>query len=151
VLTAENTSVQQEPTSAAPTGLAASPPGSGTVVAGGVGRWGAPGGVVGGIPGGTGTAPAPSRARSPTLVDPDACQDYFPEDAEQDRGIVEVFADVSAGGRATSVSVLREQPPGNGFGAAPRRCFLAIRFAPALDAEGKATPGRVRLKFRFSR
>jgi TonB family protein len=92
-----------------------------------------------------------SLSRVPSLVDPDACQDFFPPAADDDSGLVEVALDVTAEGRAADIQIVRERPARQGFGEAVRRCFLAIRFAPALDAAGRATRARVRLNFRFVR
>ena len=137
------------PEAAAPGGASGATGGSGTVAAGGTAAVAPAGARAGGVPGGTGTGV--TLLRPPALLDPEACQDYYPSSADDDAGIVEVAADVSADGRATDVQIVREQPVRQGFGEAVRRCFLAIRFAPALDAAGRVTRARVRLNFRFVR
>jgi TonB family protein len=139
------------PDSPAVTGAPGLTAGSGTVAVGGTAAAGAAGARAGGVPGGTGTAAVASLSRLPSLVDPDACQDFYPSAAEDDTGLVVVAVDVTAEGRAADVEVVREQPARQGFGEAVRRCFLAIRFAPARDTGGRVTAARVRLNFRFVR
>jgi hypothetical protein len=65
--------------------------------------------------------------------------------------VVNVVADVAADGRPGGAEVISEYPSGQGFGDAMRRCFRLLRFAPALDVDGRATSARLRLRFLFVR
>ncbi len=101
----------------------------------------------GGVPGGTGTAPAPvakaaepdmSRAASPVGTSWSDCG--FPAEAQLDGvefGIVKLVVTVGTDGRAKSVTVLSD--PGSGFGAHARQCAMRRTFKPALDKSGQPT------------
>jgi protein TonB len=100
----------------------------------------------GGVPGGTGTAPAPpkpsgpdlSRAASPVGTSWSDCG--FPAEAQLDGvefGVVKLVVTVGTDGRAKSVTVLSD--PGSGFGAHARQCAMRRSFKPALDKSGQPT------------
>jgi Gram-negative bacterial TonB protein C-terminal len=99
----------------------------------------------------TGVARSPLLSRPATLLDPNACQDYYPSSAETDDGVVDVVADVGSDGQAGNVHIVAEHPEGQGFGAAAQRCLFIIRFTPALDAVGHTTRVRIPVRFRFTR
>lgn len=106
-----------------------------------------------GKPGGTGApgGSAPDLSRAPAILDPDPCRGYFPDAAEEDSALVDIDVSVDGDGRVRTASVLGESPPGQGFGSAARRCFSSMRVRPALDRAGRAVPGRMRLRFHFTR
>jgi len=100
--------------------------------------------VPGGVPGGTGTKPAPAVA-GPDLSRPASilggtgtewdCP-FPPEaDAEQiDFQRVQIVVTIRPDGSPQDVRVLGS--PGNGFGRAARQCAMRQRYSPALDREG---------------
>jgi protein TonB len=97
-----------------------------------------------GVPGGTGTAPAPvvqapaedkSRPAAPMGTSWNDCG--FPAEAQLDGvefGKVTLVVTVGTDGRAKSVSVLAD--PGSGFGAHARQCAMRRTFKPAQDRAG---------------
>lgn len=99
-----------------------------------------------GVPGGTGTAPAPvvkapvqdlSRIAAPIGTSWSDCG--FPAEAQLDGvefGVVKLVVTVGLDGRAKSVTVLSD--PGSGFGAHARQCAMRRTFKPALDKSGQA-------------
>lgn len=99
--------------------------------------------VVGGVPGGTGTAPVPpppparDLSRPPVPIGRSAdCP--FPAEADLEglnHARVSVIATVNPDGTAKSVSIL--QDPGFGFGQAARRCAMRMPYSPGLDVNGK--------------
>jgi protein TonB len=98
----------------------------------------------GGVPGGTGTAPAPagpnlSRAASPGTESWDCA---FPPEADSDQidnAVVAIVVTVAADGAARDVRVLRD--PGHGFARAVKHCAMTQRLVPALDREGHPVLG----------
>lgn len=102
--------------------------------------------VPSGVPGGTGTAPAPvAKAPEQDLSRPampmgarswNDCP--FPAEAQLD-GIefakVTLIATVNTDGRAKSVTVVSD--PGSGFGSQARQCALRKTFQVALDKAGQ--------------
>jgi len=111
-----------------------------------------------GVPGGTGTAPAPpaprvDRSRSAkikNLANLERCP--FPSEAEAeqiDDAYVGIEVKVAVDGRPESVSVYSD--PGHGFGREAKRCALREKYDPALNVDGQPVPGTYRVRFRFSR
>jgi len=100
----------------------------------------------GGVPAGTGTAPAPvakapekdlSQAAMPMGTSWSDCG--FPAEAQLDGvefGIVKLVVTVNPDGRAKSVTILSD--PGSGFGNHARQCAMRRTFKPALDKAGQA-------------
>jgi protein TonB len=106
--------------------------------------------VPGGVPGGTGTAPAPqpqapeedlSRPAKPAPAGAwQSCG--FPAEAQMDGvefGLVQMAVTVDTNGRAKSVSILKD--PGSGFGSHARTCATRLTFPVALDKAGKPIVG----------
>jgi protein TonB len=99
-----------------------------------------------GVPGGTGTAPAPvakapeqdlSETARPIGTSWSDCG--FPAEAQLDGvefGIVKLVVTVNPDGRAKSVTILSD--PGSGFGNHARQCAMRRTFKPALDKFGQA-------------
>jgi protein TonB len=100
----------------------------------------------GGVPAGTGTAPAPvvkapekdlSQSAAPIGTSWSDCG--FPAEAQLDGveyGIVKLVVTVNPDGRAKSVTILSD--PGSGFGNHARQCAMRRTFKPALDRSGQA-------------
>jgi outer membrane biosynthesis protein TonB len=100
----------------------------------------------GGVPGGTGTAPAPvaratekdlSQSASPIGTSWSDCG--FPAEAQLDGveyGVVKLVVTVNTDGRAKAVTILTD--PGSGFGNHARKCAMRRTFKPALDKSGQA-------------
>lgn len=114
--------------------------------------------VATGVPGGTGTAPAPpavkvDRSRAAQILNKanlERCPFPAEADAEQvDEATVGIEVRIAADGRPETVAVTRD--PGHGFGREARKCALREKYSPALDVDGVAIPGVYRVNFRFSR
>lgn len=100
----------------------------------------------GGVPSGTGAAPAPvakatdkdlSQIASPIGTSWSDCG--FPAEAQLDGvefGVVKLVVTVNPDGRAKSVTILSD--PGSGFGNHARQCAMRRTFKPALDKSGQA-------------
>ncbi|HEX7601312.1 MAG TPA: hypothetical protein VF316_06890 [Polyangiaceae bacterium] len=77
----------------------------------------------------------------------------FPREADKaavDDGAVLVIVTVAPTGDAVAVELL--QDPGYGFGATARACFMAQKYLPALDAEGRSVQGTTRpIRLHFTR
>lgn len=102
-----------------------------------------------GVPGGTGTAPAPpaeDRSRAPVPDPSSSWRDCgFPAEADIEginEAVVSLIVTVGTDGRAKSVTVVRD--PGYGFGRLARQCALRKPFVAGLDSWGhpivKTTP-----------
>jgi periplasmic protein TonB len=112
-----------------------------------------------GVPGGTGTAPAPAarkedRSRVPGLlgsVDWNDCPFPGEADAEQiDQAFVLIQVKVKPDGSPDNVSVL--QDPGHGFGREARKCAMRKKYSSGLDPDGNAIPGTTKpFRVRFER
>src|SRR5690606_16073729 len=97
----------------------------------------------GGVPGGTGTRPAPPPPRDLSRdAMPDARRSWkdcgFPAEADIEginHAVVMLSATVTPDGRAKSVSVVKD--PGYGFGRLARDCAMRKPFVPGLDRTGK--------------
>jgi periplasmic protein TonB len=98
-----------------------------------------------GVPGGTGTAPAPApRAPEKDLSRPALplgtgwLDCGFPAEADLDGvdfGVVKLAVTVSAEGRAKAVTILSD--PGSGFGNHARQCAMRRTYQTALDKAGQ--------------
>jgi hypothetical protein len=103
--------------------------------------------------------PPPSNAvvssrdlsRSPGLAEPDPCRGRFPVGATANSARVVVSVVVGPDGRASSASVVSEDPPSEGFGAAARACLLDQRFSPGLARDGRAVTAGARVRVQFAR
>jgi len=93
----------------------------------------------------------PALSRAPSLGEHDPCRGYFPERAQVDRGDVTLKVRIAADGAVRGVTVTRELPTGQGFGAAARECLQAKRFTPALDLSGQPTAVVSPITVRFAR
>jgi periplasmic protein TonB len=112
-----------------------------------------------GVPGGTGTAPAPppapkvDRSRAASLVNKanlERCPWPSEADAEQmDEASVLVEIKVRPNGTAESVAVL--QDPGHGFGREARKCAMRERYNPALDVNGLPIASGYKVRLHFER
>lgn len=132
----------------------------GTTQIGGTGKVATnnPAAVATGVPGGTGTAPAPpapkvDRSRAAQIMNKanlERCPFPAEADAEQvDEAAVGIEVKIGADGRPETVAVTRD--PGHGFGREARKCALREKYSPALNVDGVAVPGVYRVNFRFSR
>ena len=121
-----------------------------------------PNAVIGGVVGGTGTAPGPpppppppavDRSKPPSLVGGTSWNCPFPEEAnvEQiDEAVATIVVTVRPDGSPLSVKVLSD--PGHGFGRQARMCALGRRFTPGLDRDGvTATAITPPIRVRFTR
>jgi protein TonB len=107
-------------------------------------------GRAGGVPGGTGTAPAPApvgpdRTRAASFNGSTEWNCPWPQeaDAEQvDEAYVTVEVAVNADGRPSQVAIVKD--PGHGFARKARECAMSKTFTTALDREGKAIPGKTK-------
>jgi outer membrane biosynthesis protein TonB len=112
----------------------------------------------GGVPGGTGTAPAPAvkapeqdLSRRPSPVG----QNWncgFPSEADLDgvdQAIVEITVMVGGDGRAKKVTVLKD--PGSGFGNQARQCAMRMAYNPGLDKAGQPAAISATFRIRFTR
>ncbi len=104
----------------------------------------------GGVPGGTGTAPAApapavDKSRAAGLRGSSEWKCPWPSeaDAEQiDEAYVTVQVTVGPDGRAKTVAVTSD--PGHGFGREARLCALRETYTPALDRDGAAIAGQTK-------
>jgi protein TonB len=137
--------------------------GSGVVAIGGKARVGAAGARLRSAPpasGGNGVAlrpagevltPASDLSRKPALGESDPCGGYFPSGAADDMATAAVLVTIGRSGAVSSVRLLSESPPKQGFGAAARTCMASKRFSPGLDRDGNPTATAVRVNVRFRR
>jgi periplasmic protein TonB len=112
-----------------------------------------------GVPGGTGTAPAPpspktDRSRAPGLLGASDWSDCpFPReaDAEQiDQAFVIIQVTVKPDGSPENVNVLKD--PGHGFAREARRCAMMKKYSQGLDPDGNAIGGQTKpFRVRFER
>jgi outer membrane biosynthesis protein TonB len=129
--------------------------GFGVVAAGGSrnGQAGGSGSVPTAAPTAAPAAPARPRAFAvpPRLEENDPCRGFFPASASVDRGEVTVALRIGADGAVQRVSVQRELPAGQGFGASATRCLEAKRFIPARDENDREVIAEAPVTVRFSR
>jgi protein TonB len=112
-----------------------------------------------GVPGGTGTAPAPQvakvdRSRKAGLLGSSDWTDCpFPAeaDAEQiDQAFVLIQVRVKPDGNPEAVTVV--QDPGHGFGREARKCAMRKKYTNALDPDGNPIPSQTNpFRVRFER
>ncbi|MDF2698106.1 MAG: Ferric siderophore transport system, periplasmic binding protein TonB [Labilithrix sp.] len=113
-----------------------------------------------GVPGGTGTGPAPApprkddKSRAPGLlgsVDWNDCPFPGEADAEQiDQAFVLIQVKVKPDGSPENVSVV--QDPGHGFGREARKCAMRKKYSQGLDPDGNAIGGTTKpFRVRFER
>lgn len=79
------------------------------------------------------------------------CKNYFPADADDDSGLVQVLVNVDAAGKVSTATVLAEDPKGQGFGRQARACLLSSKLNPALDVEGKPISKSMTINVHFTR
>jgi len=111
-----------------------------------------------GKPGGRGTGPARAtapkvdRSRPPKPLTGTFWNCPFPPqaDLEQvDKAAVLIAVTVAADGTPKGVKVLND--PGYGFGQMAKRCAMAERWSPALDADGRAIATTAQVNMHFTR
>jgi len=114
-----------------------------------------------GVPGGTGTAPAPpvqprkeDKSRVPGLlgsVDWNDCPFPGEADAEQiDQAFVLIQVKVKPDGSPENVIVV--QDPGHGFGREARKCAMRKKYSQGLDPDGNPIGGMTKpFRVRFER
>jgi hypothetical protein len=95
--------------------------------------------------------PAADLTRAPSLDAADACRGFFPTEAAVDTAKVDLIVVVQASGRVASVSIARESPAGEGFGAAARACLLSQRFTPGKSRAGRAVTASASVRLHFTR
>jgi periplasmic protein TonB len=98
-----------------------------------------------------GSAGQPVLSRPPRLAGSDPCRGFFPKRAGVDHGEVTLRVRVERDGSVRSVTVDRESPERQGFGAAARDCLLSKHFSPALDEGGREVAVVSPVTVRFSR
>jgi hypothetical protein len=136
--------------------------GSGVVAIGGKAEVGAahalPGprastGTGGLAPHATGEAltPAADLSQKPSLGESDPCRGYFPPGASDDVANATVLVTIGKSGAVSSVQLLAESPPKQGFGAAAKTCMASKRFTPGLDRDGNRAATAIRVNIRFVR
>jgi TonB family protein len=136
--------------------------GSGVVAIGGKAKVGLANAQPSTAPAGVGTAPlgkvvgdgltaASDLSRKPGLGESDPCRGYFPSGASDDVASAAVLVTIGRNGSVSSVRLLSESPPKQGFGAAARTCMTSKRFSPGLDRDGKPTATAIRVNIRFRR
>jgi hypothetical protein len=125
--------------------------GSGSVAAGGTADVGAVGASATQGRVGAARSTLSDQRRRPRLTEPDVCHGYFPQSARADHGVVNLSVDVRQSGEVARVSVISENPAGEGFGSAATRCVEARTFEPGLDARGRPVDSAASLLIRFNR
>jgi hypothetical protein len=137
--------------------------GSGVVAIGGKADVGQKGARVNGPrPAGTGAptvgqavgdalVPASDLSRKPSLGESDPCRGFFPSGAEDDVASAAVLVTIGKTGAVSSVQLLSESPPRQGFGAAAKSCMAGKRFSPGLDRDGNPAKTAIRVNIRFAR
>lgn len=100
---------------------------------------------------GDGLTPLSDLSRKPSLGESDPCRGYFPSGATDDSASAAVMVTIGKNGSVSSVRLLSETPPKQGFGAAARTCMSSKRFTPGLDRDGNPAATAVRVNVRFSR
>ena len=95
--------------------------------------------------------PSVDLSRPADLLVPDPCRGYYPADADDDSAVVKVVVVVKPSGEVATVSVVDENPRGQGFGKAARACLSSKRFQAALGRDGVAVQASVAKTIRFTR
>jgi outer membrane biosynthesis protein TonB len=111
------------------------------------------GGTSGAVRGPVGDAltPVSDLSRKPSLGESDPCRGYFPPSASDDVASASVMVTIGKSGAVSSVRLLAESPPKQGFGAAARTCMSSKRFSPGLTHDGKPAATAIRVNIRFTR
>jgi hypothetical protein len=136
--------------------------GSGVVAIGGKADVGVKHAVVSSTPGtgasgavkgpvGDALTPVADLSRKPSLGESDPCRGYFPTGAFDDVANASVMVTIGKSGAVSSVQLLAESPPRQGFGAAARTCMSRKRFSPGLTHDGKPAATAIRVNIRFAR
>lgn len=143
--------------------------GSGTVMKGGTADKAGPGPVTTSSVTGTGTTKSTATAPPPPPPPPppspkvnlsrkarlpnggNACRNYFPGEADDDNGLVQLSATIEASGEPSSIVIVSENPRGQGFGKQARLCIKSKRFEPALDENGSPTRSTIAFNISFNR
>jgi hypothetical protein len=102
-------------------------------------------------PVGDALTPVADLSRKPSLGESDPCRGYFPSGASDDVASASVLVTIGKSGAVSSVQLLSESPPKQGFGAAARTCMSSKRFTPGLTRDGKPAATAVRVNIRFAR
>lgn len=110
-------------------------------------------GTSGAVKGPVGDAltPVSDLSRKPSLGESDPCRGYFPGAASDDVATASVMVTIGKSGAVSSVQLLSESPPKQGFGAAARTCMSSKRFSPGLTHDGKPAATAIRVNIRFTR
>jgi outer membrane biosynthesis protein TonB len=110
-------------------------------------------GTSGAVKGPVGDAltPVSDLSRKPSLGENDPCRGYFPSGASDDVANASVMVTIGKSGAVSSVRLLAESPPKQGFGAAARTCMASKRFSPGLTHDGKPAATAIRVNIRFTR
>ncbi len=112
----------------------------------------------GGVPGGTGTAPAPpapvgpDRSRNASIAGSKQWNCPWPAEADTeqiDSAVVGVEMTISADGKLVSFKVTKD--PGHGFGREARLCAQRERYESALDRDGRPVSQVRKLNITFER
>jgi len=102
-------------------------------------------------PVGDALTPVSDLSRKPSLGESDPCRGYFPSGASDDVANASVMVTIGKSGGVSSVQLLSESPPKQGFGAAARTCMSSKRFSPGLTHDGKPAATAIRVNIRFAR
>ena len=76
---------------------------------------------------------------------------FFPADAKVDEASVRMRVIVEESGEPTDPFVLKEEPPGQGFGKAAQKCLWGARFRPGADQNQAAIRSEIEIVVRFLR
>ncbi|MBK7402664.1 MAG: energy transducer TonB [Myxococcales bacterium] len=138
--------------------------GSGTVMKGGTADKSGGGPVSTAPPSGSGSGtpkaappPAPTAPETDLSAQPvitggkNVCAGYFPGEADEDKGFVQIVVDVDATGKVNKVAVVKETPKGQGFDKAARNCLLSKKVTPGLDSSGRPMAKSLTVNLNFSR
>lgn len=102
-------------------------------------------------PVGDALTPLSDLSRKPSLGESDPCRGYFPSGASDDVASAAVMVTIGKNGSVSSVQLLSESPPKQGFGSAARTCMASKRFTPGLTRDGQPTATAIRVNIRFTR
>lgn len=102
-------------------------------------------------PAGDALTPVGDLSRKPSLGESDPCRGYFPSTASDDVASAAVMVTIGKSGSVSSVQLLSESPPKQGFGTAARACMASKHFSPGLTRDGQPTATAIRVNIRFTR
>ena len=114
------------------------------------GSWGAGldnGEGVGVDQGATGSSSAPTAR----LQAGAQCADLFPHQAKSEIGVVVVELTVDASGTSRFSKIVDEQPLGQGFGGAARKCAQRLRFSTPENVDAASRLARPIIKLEFEK